>query len=225
MLQSRLRRQTTNTTDLTMKREPTHVLQAEFAASAATPGQLPPPVGLEIAFAGRSNVGKSSLLNCLLSRKNLVRVSSLPGCTRQINFFRVRTADESLSFVDLPGYGYAKRSKGERIAWANLIHGYLRERASLRAAVLLVDARRGILVDDRELIELVTQPSAAQRPPPEVVLVATKLDKLKLSERKPALQSLRAAAGAPVIGFSATLGIGRSELWLKLRKVAGFEDL
>ena len=117
------------------------IVSAEFTAAAHAAAELPPPTQVEIAFAGRSNVGKSSLLNRLMNRRNLARTSSTPGCTRQINFFGVRTSSGvNLSLVDLPGYGYAKRSKDERKLWAELIDGYLLGRPTLRAVALLVDA-------------------------------------------------------------------------------------
>src|SRR4051812_46210479 len=105
---------------------PPRVSRAEFMAAATRAEQLPPPQTLEIAFAGRSNVGKSSLMNSLLERRKLVRTSGTPGCTRQISMFEVTTRLGSrLTLVDLPGYGYAKRSHSERREWAELIHTYL----------------------------------------------------------------------------------------------------
>ncbi len=122
---------------------------------------LPAPVQLEVAFAGRSNVGKSTLLNGLMNRKGLARTSNTPGCTRTINFFSVTTRDGlTLKFVDLPGYGYARRSKGERDAWADLIEGYLLERPTLRVVVILVDARRGVEEEEADLLELLASPRA-----------------------------------------------------------------
>ena len=114
------------------------VHQAEFVLSAARPGDYPPPDLPEVCFAGRSNVGKSSLLNVLLGRRRLVKVSSRPGKTRLINFFRV---DDAWSLVDLPGYGYAAVSRTERRAFGERVEAYLRTRTSLRACVLLLDVR------------------------------------------------------------------------------------
>src|SRR6185503_4779693 len=105
---------------------PPRVLDAQFVAGASRVEQLPPPQHLEVAFAGRSNVGKSSLMNSLIERKRLVRTSSTPGCTRQISLFEVTTRLGSrFTLVDLPGYGYAKRAKSERAEWAALINSYL----------------------------------------------------------------------------------------------------
>jgi len=133
------------------------VLDAEFVAGATALGQLPAPTFAEVAFAGRSNVGKSSLINNLVRRKKLVRTSGAPGCTRAINIFRVRlrTNDEEahLDLVDLPGYGYAQRSKAERKSWGPLIEGFLSERPGLRGAVVIVDIRRGTQDDDLQLLE------------------------------------------------------------------------
>src|SRR5687767_5380631 len=157
---------------------PFQVLDAQFLASAPTPEAMPAPALAEIAFAGRSNVGKSSLINALVQRRKLVRTSSTPGCTRALQLFRalVRAgaagAETEIDLVDLPGYGFAKVSKKERRSWGPLIEGYLRDRPSLRGVVILADARRGLEDDDRELIEFVTH---VRRTP---ILVATKLDKM-----------------------------------------------
>lgn len=207
-------------------REP-RIVEASFLAGATEIAQFPPPVSLEVAFAGRSNVGKSSLMNALMQRKGLVRTSSTPGCTRQISWFHTKAHDATeLCLTDLPGYGYAKRSKGERKGWARVIEGYLLGRPTLRAVVLLTDARRGFEEDDQDLVELVQSKAETNRPPVAVVLVATKLDKLSLSARKPALQAINQspivrALGAKVIGFSAVEDVGRVELWQALRKATG----
>jgi len=164
---------------------------------------------VEIAFAGRSNVGKSSLLNKLMNRKNLARTSSTPGCTRQINFFSVRTAQGiNLSLVDLPGYGYAKRSKDERKLWAELIDGYLLERPTLRAVAVLVDVRRGLEADDLELLAFLEAHGIVAR------VVVTKVDKLGRGARRQQLDAIAAQwPGSKPIAFSATGGEGVAELW------------
>lgn len=195
------------------------VRSAEFRAAASSRAELPPPIGVEVAFAGRSNVGKSSLMNRLLERKGLVRTSSTPGCTRQIAFFDAKLdGDVALTLVDLPGYGYARRSKTERDAWAELIEGYLLERVTLRAVVVLVDVRRGLEDDDRSLLEMLAQPARGRRSPPVPIVVATKLDKLPRAARKPALERVRATAGGAVVGFSAEDGTGRDELWRRIAR-------
>jgi GTP-binding protein len=193
------------------------VSRAEFAAGAAAREQIPPPdpAKPEIAFAGRSNVGKSSLLNMLLSRRSLARTSNTPGCTRQINFFDVGlgggAAPADLLFVDLPGYGYAKVSKAESHGWKKLLEDYLEKRPTLRAVVILVDARRGVEGEERDLVEFLEQ-----RRDLAIIVAATKLDKLPRSQQKPALAALARDAGVRVVGTSAETGAGRRELWERM---------
>jgi GTP-binding protein len=198
------------------------IVSAEFVAGAKESKQLPPPTLVEVAFAGRSNVGKSSLLNCLLKRRNLVRTSSTPGCTRQINLLEVKSTDSSqFLLVDLPGYGYAKRSKTERKAWDVLIDDYLQTRPTLKAVVLLIDARRGVEEEEQQLIEYLAAPAKVSRRPVEVLLVATKLDKVSSSKRKLTVNALREQAKRPVVGFSSKDHTGRDELWRRVRLAAG----
>lgn len=208
------------------------VARAEFVAGAARREQVPPTGAFEdspeIAFAGRSNVGKSSLLNMLLARRGLARTSNTPGCTRQINFFDVRlarprgeggegpSAPPRMVFVDLPGYGYAKVSKSEAGAWKELLEGYLKERPTLRAVAILVDVRRGLEQEEEELVEFL-----AQRPSLAVFVVATKLDKIARSAQKPALEKIsrgprREAGKIEVIGTSAETGAGREAVWARI---------
>ncbi|MFO0613573.1 MAG: ribosome biogenesis GTP-binding protein YihA/YsxC [Polyangiaceae bacterium] len=201
---------------------PHQIIDAKFVAGAGIEGgALPPATFVEVAFAGRSNTGKSSLINTLVERRSLVRTSSTPGCTRQVNLFEVTARDGlKLHLADLPGYGFAKRSKQERADWARLIEGYLRERATLRAVVILFDVRRGMEGDDEELVTF------ARAPRPglgalEVVLVATKIDKLSRSERRARVAELDRKTGARVLGFSAVTGDGRDDLWRAIRRAAG----
>jgi GTP-binding protein len=196
-----------------------HVQSAEFVAAARRPDELPPPTKLEIAFVGRSNVGKSSLLNRLLNRKGLARTSSTPGCTRQINFFDVKSvAGLELMLVDLPGYGFASRSKSERKEWAELIEHYLLERSTLRAAAVLFDSRRGMEPDDADALELITQHGRVSRKPPEVVLIATKVDKLAARDR-PKLEGNRIAERR-VVPFSFDEPETTESVWRALLKAA-----
>ena len=205
------------------------IADARFVGGATSAKGLPEAGPPEVAFCGRSNVGKSSLLNMLVTRKNLVRTSRTPGCTRQINFFDVDVAGKDkwqIRFVDLPGYGYAARAKGERSAWQAMIEGYFRERETWRGAVILVDVRRGIEHEEQELVEFLA--SLERKSPYEILTVATKIDRLSLSERKPALaaceKTLRATGqeslSGHVIGTSASTGDGRELVWKNLERIA-----
>lgn len=205
--------------DRTQRTEKTElrIAKAEFAAAAAKPDQIPPPRGPEIAFAGRSNVGKSSLLNMLLARKGLARTSNTPGRTRQINFFDVAVAGgPELAFVDLPGYGYAKVSKSESASWKELLESYLQERKTLRAVVLLVDIRRGVEQEERDLLEFL-----ALRKELTVIVAATKIDKVSRNAQKPTIAKLAKEAGVRVIGTSADTRAGREELWSRILEQVG----
>jgi GTP-binding protein len=202
-------------------RNPHEILSAEFIAAAGPGHDLPAPTTVEIAFGGRSNAGKSSLINTLVQRKNLVRTSSTPGSTRQLHLYETRARDGTvLHFVDLPGYGFTRRSKAERSSWGALIEGYLAGRVSLAAVVIVADVRRGLEEEDRELISFIQEAHAAARRPVEVVLVATKVDKLPLAARRVALDKIRREVGRRVIGFSAVTGEGRDELLAVLRRAA-----
>jgi len=178
-------------------------VDAQFRAQAKTLDQLPAPTNVEVAFAGRSNVGKSRLLNATFERKNLVRTSQTPGCTQAINFFEARTRDGTvLHFVDLPGYGYAERSKAMRKHWGALVDGYLSTRPTLRAVVVLVDVRRDFGSEERELIDWLLQSNDAVRPALSVVVVATKTDQMHRSALPLRLQNLSEMAGMKVMGVS-----------------------
>lgn len=198
---------------------PTEIRDARFLASADSVERLPPASFAEVAFAGRSNVGKSSLINTMVARKKLVRTSSTPGATRGLNLFRVELDEETiLDFVDLPGYGFAKRSKSERASWGPLIEGYLKKRANLRAVVVIIDARRGLEDDDQELLDYLKHVKR------DAIVVATKLDKFPLSKRKLVPAAISKDANMRVMGFSAETGDGREELWKRifaLTKVRG----
>jgi len=186
------------------------VLDAEWLATAAGPDGFPAPSAPEVAFLGRSNVGKSSLLNALVRRKKLARTSSAPGKTRLIHFFKVERPGLETHFVDLPGYGYAKVSKQERSSWQGLIESYLEGRPTLRAAVLLQDLRRDISDDETLLIDWLHERDIP------VLLAITKVDKLKPMRRAARLRALKAAIDLPaenVIATSSQARIGLDDLW------------
>jgi GTP-binding protein len=194
------------------------VIEAEFVTTAVNVGGLPPPLYAELAFAGRSNVGKSSLINALAQRKKLARTSGTPGCTRGLNLFRLTLRGGArLDFVDLPGYGFAQRSKAERISWGPMIEGFLQRRVGLRAVVLLVDARRGVEDEERELLDFLAH---IKKP---ALLVATKIDRIAASKRKPQIAALAKDAGVPAVPFSAHTGDGRDELWRALLRLSAVE--
>lgn len=148
--------------------------KAEFFASYGTFSQIPQSQNIEIAFAGHSNVGKSTLINKLFNRKNLARVSSVPGKTATINFYKL----ENIYFVDLPGYGYAKVSKSEKERWSGLIEGYLEADRNLRLVFMLIDMRHAPTKDDVQMINYLID---TEMP---FVIVLTKADKLNKSERE-----------------------------------------
>jgi GTP-binding protein len=201
------------------------IASAEFVASAPHAGAFPPPVGVEIAFLGRSNVGKSTLLNAVLERKSLARTSSTPGATREVVFFEAKTTSGAvLSLADLPGYGYAKRSKAERESWGALAEDYLLGRANLAGVVILVDARRGLEDDDRDLFELIASKPRVTRAPLKATLVATKLDKINAAARKPALAKLKDQAKRPIVGFSMEDPTTADDVWRAVMKMANLGD-
>lgn len=178
-----------------------------FVTSAAAPKDFPPPTLPELAVVGRSNVGKSSLINSMARRNKLVRTGSTPGLTRHIQIFRMKLRDAELDFVDLPGYGYAARSKSERASWGPMIEGFLQERVGLRAVLVLVDIRRGVEDDDRQLLDFLDSIGVKS------FIVATKVDKLGSNDRRKALEELKRTAGRRVVPYSVTTDVGRDELW------------
>jgi GTP-binding protein len=190
------------------------IKDASFVLSARDVGELPAPTFAEVVFAGKSNVGKSSLLNALCARKGLARVSGTPGATRGINLFRIEIGDAVLHFTDLPGYGYAARSKQERKGWGPMIESYLRQRVGIALAIVIVDVRRGIEDEDAMLLEFLD--SLNHR----ALVVATKLDKLPKAGRKPALMELGRKSSREIIGFSAENGEGCDALRARVMRAA-----
>jgi GTP-binding protein len=184
---------------------------ARFCVSAHTLDDLPKGNQPEIAFLGRSNVGKSSLINSLLKRRNLAHTSGTPGRTRAINFYLV---NERFYFVDLPGYGYARVPETMRRGWGELIEGYLARRRQLALSLVIVDARHEPTPLDRQLRDWL---QSYQLP---FLVVLTKSDKLSSAERKRSLDlARRHFANAEVIAYSAVTHLGRDEVWRQLTSV------
>jgi GTP-binding protein len=184
------------------------IKSAEFVIGAARPAQFPKGPAPEIAFVGRSNVGKSSLLNSLSSRKGLAKTSSTPGKTRQINFFRM---NDSFHFVDLPGYGYAQVSKEERAAWARLIESYLTDREQLRLVVALSDIRHEPTALDRDLYAWLDESDLPY------IVVLTKYDKVSAQQAAERVEEVGHVVGAygrclEVIPFSSKTNHNRDQL-------------
>jgi GTP-binding protein len=187
---------------------PLVIRDIEFLGGMASPtGWRPPDLTLpEVAFSGRSNVGKSSLLNALVQRKALARVSKTPGKTREINFFRVNHA---FVLADLPGYGFARVAKTTREVWRPLIEGYLRHSAPLRGVVQLIDSRHPPTPDDLLMLEFLAEIGVP------TVVVLTKIDKLRTAELRKRITEMTSALGleeAQVIPFSTVAKVGRDEL-------------
>lgn len=181
--------------------------KAEFIRSAAASKDFIRDGLPQAAFAGRSNVGKSSVINRLLNRKNFARVGGVPGKTVHVNYFRI---DEKLYLVDLPGYGYAKVSQSEKDRWARLIQSWFDDPSLMTLGVLIVDARHKPTADDKVMCDYFKSTGR------DYVVVANKLDKLKKSEIEPNLALIRETLDLPervkVIPFSAEKGTGREEL-------------
>ena len=181
--------------------------KAEFVLSAVKPATFIRDGRPQVTFAGRSNVGKSSVINRLLNRKNFARVGATPGKTTQINYFRI---DDKIYFTDLPGYGYAKVSKDERDRWGRLMESYFAEEGLITLGVLIVDARHKPTADDVTMCDYFKSTLCP------MVVVANKLDKLKKSEIEPNLERIRDVLGLdddfPLLLYSCTAKIGRREL-------------
>lgn len=194
------------------------IKSAEFITSATKPSQYPPELLPEIAFAGRSNVGKSSLINTLVNRKRLVKTSSTPGRTQLINFFDI---NQQMGFVDLPGYGYAKVPVAVRKKWGPMIEAYLSKRKTLIGVVVILDIRRIPKQEETDLLNWLNHYAIT------CILVLTKTD--KLSKNKQAKQHQLIARTLErgeddFILFSAKSRRGRDQLWNAILSIAGIED-
>ncbi|TAJ34365.1 MAG: YihA family ribosome biogenesis GTP-binding protein [Reyranella sp.] len=189
----------------------------EFVSGAASVESLPPATRPEVAFAGRSNVGKSSLVNALTGRRTLARVSAKPGHTRQVNFFDLA---ERLLLVDLPGYGFAQVSRSMKETWQDLASAYLRGRPTLKRVSLLIDSRHGVKESDRETMRNLDSAAVSYQ------LILTKVDQLKASDVPRAIAAAEAvarkhgAAHPEVLPTSSETGFGIAELRAELMAVA-----
>jgi GTP-binding protein len=189
-------------------------IRARFVTSAAQPSDFPPPSLPEVAVVGRSNVGKSSLINALVGQASLARTSRTPGRTRLVNWFEI---DQRFHLVDLPGYGYAEVSQATRDSWRPLIEGYLADRTSLAGVLLLIDIRRGVQDEELDFV-----PWLDQRTMP-VVVALTKADKLAKNKRVLEIARARQALGLRRDPFAVSVlsGEGIDPLWRAVVQLAG----
>ncbi|MHB9094858.1 MAG: ribosome biogenesis GTP-binding protein YihA/YsxC [Eubacteriales bacterium] len=189
------------------------IVSAEYVISAPGPKQYPDENWPEIAFAGRSNVGKSSLINKLVNRRALARTSGSPGKTRLLNFYRI---NDSFHFVDLPGYGFAKVAKEIKSQWGQMIEGYLLNRANLKTVIQLIDIRHAPSSEDREMHDWLRHYGIP------TIIVCTKADKVPRGKwqnhTKLILAALAPLPGTPVVVFSAETGQGKDEIWGLINK-------
>ncbi|MDI6687037.1 MAG: ribosome biogenesis GTP-binding protein YihA/YsxC [Desulfobacterales bacterium] len=195
------------------------IKSAEFVKSAVKPSQYPPADFPEIAFSGRSNVGKSSLINTLLNRKHLVKTSSTPGRTQLINFFLINSA---FYFVDLPGYGYARVPASVQKKWGPMIETYLLTRETLKGVVLIMDVRR---IPGMKELELIAWLSSIDIPPILILTKADKLSKTKQIKQQLAIAETLNMDKDNLILFSAKTGIGKNNIWDVVEKLVGIEGL
>lgn len=198
------------------------LIDAQFVLTAVELKGLPTGHAAEVAFVGRSNVGKSSMINTLTGRKKLVRVSNTPGRTRTLNFFDVELERDGVRhkvrLADLPGYGFAKASKAERSQWEKMITSYLENRHRLEIVVSIIDAEVGPTPDDLLTLDYLQQKGR------RILVVATKIDRLTKARRKPRLQALAQDLSLPreaVVAFSSTEKLGVDEVWDALLGVIG----
>lgn len=194
------------------------IRSTEFIKSATRPGNYPEHDLPEIAFAGRSNVGKSSLINTLVNRTALVRTSSTPGRTQLLNFFDINA---EFSLVDLPGYGYAKVPLAVKKSWAPMVRGYLEKRENLKAVILLLDIRRVPRSEDLELLDWLEEYNIPTIP------VLTKVDKISRSKRSAQITPILEATGLPIDAFSLFSSMtreGKDEIWTRIEDALSFDE-
>ena len=195
------------------------IKQAELDIVCGVTSKLPDTGMPEVAFAGKSNVGKSSLINGLMNRKSLARTSGQPGKTQTINFYKI---NGEMYLVDLPGYGYAKVSEKEKIQWGKLIEKYLHTSKNLKAVFLLIDIRHEPSANDRQMYDWILHNGY------EPIIIATKLDKLKRSQVQKHLkmvrEGLQVKKGTLVIAYSAETKQGREEIWELIDSLTGTEE-
>ncbi len=200
---------------------PLNLNNVQLRISAGRPDQFPADPIPQVAFSGRSNVGKSSLINSLINRKSLARVSSAPGKTITVNFYEI---DKKLFFVDLPGYGFAKRRPEEQAVWSNLTDGYFTANKNadrIRPVIQLIDSRIGPTADDEMMLDYLRQTELP------FLVVATKCDKLNATERKRAEELFAShpliPTDTPVIFYSSLKTEGRQELWKQISHYTGIK--
>lgn len=195
------------------------IKQAELETVCGITSRLPKNTRPEVAFAGKSNVGKSSLINGLLNRRSLARTSSQPGKTQTINFYSV---NRELYLVDLPGYGYAKVAQEIREKWGRMIENYLHGSKQLKAVFLLIDIRHAPSANDQEMYRWIVSQGY------EPVIIATKLDKIKRSQVQKQLKILREGlalpSGTPILPFSSVTRQGREEIWEAIERFSFTEE-
>nr|WP_297885415.1 ribosome biogenesis GTP-binding protein YihA/YsxC [uncultured Blautia sp.] len=195
------------------------IKQAELDIVCGVTSKLPDTGMPEVAFAGKSNVGKSSLINGLMNRKTLARTSGQPGKTQTINFYKV---NREMYLVDLPGYGYARVSQAEKEKWGKMIEKYLHTSKNLKAVFLLIDIRHEPSANDRQMYEWILHNGY------DPIIIATKLDKLKKSQVQKHLKMVRdglqVKKGTEVIAYSAQTKQGRDEIWQLINTLTGKEE-
>jgi GTP-binding protein len=194
-----------------------NINNARYELTAVRPDQYPASNVPEVAFVGRSNVGKSSIINALLNRKNLAKTGATPGKTRQINFYNI---DDALYFVDLPGYGYAKVSKGEKHSWGKLADTYLLTRKQVKLIIMLVDIRHTPTEDDKLMFQWIKSSGISH------IIVASKSDKIQKSKIAKNVSEIKKFFGTDeaVLPFSSEKKQGRDELWQVIKDITGIKS-